>query len=68
MNDVIRNAAKVKGIRLWQIAEKLGVNDGNFSRKLRRELPEEEQRRILGIIEELCEREGGGNNAENANN
>lgn len=68
MNDVIRNAAKAKGIRLWQIAEKLGVNDGNFSRKLRRELPEEEQRRILGIIEELSEREGGGNNAENANN
>lgn len=68
MNDVIRNAAKVKGIRLWQIAEKLGVNDGNFSRKLRRELPEEEQRRILGIIEELSEREGGESIAENANN
>ncbi len=67
MNDVIRNAAKAKGIRLWQIAEKLGMNDGNFSRKLRRELPEEEQRRILGIIEELPEREGGGDNAENAN-
>ena len=67
MNDVIRNAAKAKGIRLWQIAEKLGMNDGNFSRKLRRELPEEEQRRILGIIEELSAREGGGDNAENAN-
>lgn len=57
MNDAIRNAAKANGIRLWQIAEKLGVNDGNFSRKLRRELPEEEQQRILGIIKELSERE-----------
>ena len=57
MNDAIRNAARANGIRLWQIAEKLGVNDGNFSRKLRRELPEEEQQRILGIINELSERE-----------
>lgn len=67
MNDAIRKAAKEKGVRLWQIAEKLGVNDGNFSRRLRRELPEEEQRRILGIIEELSEREGGESIAENAN-
>lgn len=68
MNDAIRKAAKEKGVRLWQIAEKLGVNDGNFSRRLRRELPEEEQRRILGIIKELSEREGGESIAENANN
>ena len=67
MNDAIRKAAKEKGVRLWQIAEKLGVNDGNFSRRLRRELPEEEQRRILGIIKELSAREGGESIAENAN-
>lgn len=52
-NKEIREAAKQSGIRLWQIAERLGVNDGNFSRKLRRELPQEEREKIMGIIAEL---------------
>ena len=34
----IREETKSAGVNLWQIAEALGVNDGNFSRKLRREL------------------------------
>lgn len=45
------------GVKLWQVAERLGINDGNLSRKLRRELPQEEQERILKIIQELA---GGG--------
>ena len=53
-NTDIRNAAKNAGVCLWQIAEKLGINDGNFSRKLRRELPPEERDKILGIIKDLA--------------
>lgn len=53
-NQAIRNAAKDKGVPLWRIAEKLGINDGNFSRKLRRELNEEETESILNIISELA--------------
>lgn len=53
-NKGIRTAAKQAGVKLWQIAERLGINDGNFSRKLRRELPEEEQNQILCIISELA--------------
>lgn len=52
-NSRIRESAKRNGVFLWQVAEKLGLNDGNFSRLLRRELPEEEQTRILGMIEEI---------------
>lgn len=52
-NQRIREAATAAGVKLWQIAEAYGLSDGNFSRKLRRELPEEEQKRILKIIEEL---------------
>lgn len=37
-NADIRRAAASAGVKLWQIAEGLGVNDGNFSRRLRREL------------------------------
>lgn len=52
-NKQIRNAAKEAGICLWQVAEKLGINDGNFSRKLRCELPSAEREKILDIIREL---------------
>lgn len=53
-NTKIREAAKQAGVYLWEIAERFGCNDGNFSRRLRRELPKDEQRRILAIIAELA--------------
>lgn len=53
-NTAIREAAKENGVFLWQIAERLHINDGNFSRKLRKELPVEEREKILGIIAEIA--------------
>lgn len=53
-NLEIREAAKENRVFLWQIAEVYGVNDGNFSRKLRKELPKEEKEKIMGIIEQLA--------------
>lgn len=53
-NKEIREAAKRAGICLWQVAERIGVNDGNFSRKLRRELPPQEKENILTIIDALA--------------
>jgi len=35
------------------LPKKIGINDGNFSRKLRRELPQEEKDKIFRIIDEL---------------
>ena len=59
-NMEIRNRVKETGIKLWEVAYRYGVNDGNFSRKLRKELPEEERMRILRIIDEIAaEREVG---------
>lgn len=52
-NHDIKEAAKKAGVKLWQIADKLGINDGNFSRKLRKELSPEEKQKILDIIAEL---------------
>ncbi len=52
-NKEIREAAKQAGVCLWQIAERLGMNDGNFSRKLRRELSENDRARVMEIIAEL---------------
>lgn len=50
----IRNAAAAANVRLWQIAVELNINDGNFSRKLRMELPMAEKQKILEIIEKLA--------------
>jgi len=52
-NVDIRRAAGAAGVRLWQIAERLGITDGNFSRKLRNELEPDEKERIFAIIHEL---------------
>lgn len=49
----VRKLAKESGVFLWQIAEKLGINDGNFSRKLRKPLSDADTAKILGIIDQL---------------
>ena len=54
-NKEIRDYAKEKWITLWQIAAELGLNDGNFSRKLRFELSAETKVQIFRIIDELSE-------------
>lgn len=53
-NKDIREYASKRNVRLWQIASKLGINDGNFSRKLRIELPEEKKAEIREIIDGLA--------------
>lgn len=52
-NRRIREAAKTQGVMLWEIAERLGVTDSTFSRKLRRELPDGEQERLISIISDI---------------
>lgn len=52
-NTDVREVAKAAGVKLWQIADKLGITDGNFSRKLRKELPEDEKQKIFAIIDDL---------------
>ena len=41
------------GVLLWQVAEKLGLSDGNFSRRLRRDFSETEHQRIVEAIEAI---------------
>ena len=55
-NQDIRNAVKDNGFRLWELAEALDICDGNLSRKLRRELPSEQKKHILSMIEKMVER------------
>ena len=56
-NTDIRRAAKASGVKLWQIAEAIGLADSGFSKKLRRELPDCEKHRIYEVIERLSREE-----------
>ncbi len=53
LNAEIRERTKSAGRNLWEVAERLGMSDSSFSRKLRRELPPEEKERILTIIDRM---------------
>lgn len=52
-NQDIRRTAAGAGVKLWQIADKLGIADCSLSRKLRKELPQDEKNQIFSIIREL---------------
>lgn len=52
-NQDIRRVAAEARIKLWQIADALGMADCSFSRKLRKELSKEEKEKIFSIIREL---------------
>ena len=55
MNNLeLRTKARRNGVRLWEIADKLGVSEPTITRKLRRELPTNEKQRILAIIDEIA--------------
>ena len=52
-NMDIRREAANKGVKLWRIADRLGISDCYFSKKLRKEFSEEEKEKIRSIIQEL---------------
>lgn len=49
----VRLAAREAGVHQWEIAEALGISEGAFCRRMRHELPEAEQARILEIINDI---------------
>lgn len=58
-NHEIRSAAKQHGVYLWEIADRCGITDSTFSRRLRRELTPEETSRILEIIRAIASEKKG---------
>jgi len=52
-NQEIRLTVRQAKIKLWKVADALGITDSTLSRKLRHELPEDERQRILAIIRKL---------------
>lgn len=57
-NQEIRAAIAKAGIMYWQVADRYGITDGNFTRLLRKELPPEKKERIFAIIADLQAEKG----------
>lgn len=53
-NADIREIAKRNGVYLYEVSDRMGMNDSALSRKLRRELPPQEREKILGVIGEIA--------------
>ena len=58
VNAEIREEIKTSGLYYWEVAEEYGLNDGNFSRLLRKELSEEKKEKIKMIIAKLRKQKG----------
>lgn len=53
-NLEIREAAQKAGVRLWRIADELGICEATFSRKLRYEFEPEMKQKALAAIRKLA--------------
>jgi len=51
-NKDIRKAIKSSGLKYWQVADKYGLTDSNFSRLLRKEQSQETKSKIFTAIDE----------------
>lgn len=56
-NAEIHALASSKGIYMWQIAERYGLHESNFSRLLRHPLSASNRERIIRIINQLADEE-----------
>ena len=58
-NRELKLYAASKGVRLWQVAEKFGIADSNFSRFLRKPLSEENAKKFKSYVDEIASKGGG---------
>lgn len=47
----LKKMIKEKGLKQWQVAEFYGLNESNFSRLLRKDLPPEKGKKVIEAIE-----------------
>lgn len=53
-NQEIRTHAKANGVCLYEVAEALKISEPTMTRKMRRELPQDEKHRIFNIIDGIA--------------
>ncbi len=50
----IRQKAQAKGVCLWEIAIALGISEPTMTRKLRKELPQEDKKELFDVIDRIA--------------
>lgn len=55
-NQIVRGAMEKHSCTQWKLAELMGISEFTLSRRLRHELPEEEQKKMASLIEEEAKR------------
>jgi predicted DNA binding protein len=54
-NNELKFYAANKGVRLWQVAEKFGITDATFSRKLRKEFSKKDADKFKKYVDEIAD-------------
>lgn len=54
-NSDVRSSIRNAGLTQWLIAERLGISEATFTRKLRQELTEDEKQEIFEAVRSLKE-------------
>lgn len=52
-NDLIKAEARRWAVPLWQIAEQIGISEATMTRRLRKELSQEETDKMFDIIHDI---------------
>ena len=52
-NQTVRTALTKRNVYQWELAERLGISEYTLTRKLRKELPEDQQEEMVRIIESI---------------
>ena len=50
----IKEFIQRNGVKLWQVADLLGMTDSNFSRRLRKPFSNAEFKHIEKLVEKIC--------------
>lgn len=50
-NNDVRNEIKAAGIFIWEVADVIGISDVTMSKRLRKELSEDQKQQIRDAIE-----------------
>lgn len=54
MNETVKCYAKSNNVKLWQIADALGMKDSNFSKRLRYQFTLDEEKAIREIVDKIA--------------
>ena len=54
-NSIIKQYAKQRGVYLWELAQRFGITDTHFSRKLRKEFSLEDRALAMRYIDEIAQ-------------